>query len=173
MRTTYRYLSALSTLLVAGMVAHASAAAQGTRLLSAPTISPAEQLEMLAEQPIVNGQWLPSAKDLEQAARLRPATDPTAVWDLMSAATLYTSMGRDDEALALLVTAGDRARRIGDNELTFRTYLAGLGVAEQAEDASWTHFYLNHLVAVVKRPGVTAEQKNAVLEAERYAELEL
>ncbi len=169
MRSTIRHLSALSMLLVAGVVTYSTAAAQETRLLASPTIGPAE-LEALAYQPIENGNWLPSAKDLEQAAALRPAYDPQAVVDLMSAATLTNSMHRPFDALDLLGQAGERAETMGANELAFRAFSGGLALAEQLQDLNRTQFFLARLEDVATRPGVTAAERKAVLKGEKDAE---
>ncbi len=170
MRSTTRLFGTLSTLLVAGFVAHASA--QETRTLSAPPTSPAAQLEQQAYQPVQNGNWLPSAKELEQAASLRAMTDPIAVTDLMTAATLYTSMHRADAALPLLEEAGRRAELIGANELAFRAYVAGLGVAEDQDNLDQVHFYVARIEGLAGKPGVTADEQKAVKEAAEEAEAE-
>ncbi len=169
MRSTIRHLSTLSALLVAGFVAHASASAQETRLLAAPTGTSAVQLEQLAYQPIENGNWLPSAKALEQAAGLRAPNDLVGVKDLLGAATLYASMHRPEAALPLLAEAGKRAERIGANELALQAYVGGLSLAEQQEDIDQVQFYLARVDAVAALPGVPAQEKQAVQAATEEA----
>ncbi len=172
MRSTIRQLSTLGTLLVAGFVAHASASAQETRVLSAPPTSPAVQLEQQAYQPIENGNWLPSAKALEKAASLRAATDPVAVRDLITAATLYNSMHRPDAALPLLAEAGRRAELIGANEQALNAYAGGLALAEDMQNVDQVQFYLARIEEVAAKPGVTVAEKQAVRSAAEDAAAE-
>ncbi len=163
MRNTIRNLGALTAFLVAGLAIHSPATAQEAQTLSAPTISPAEQLELKADQPVVHDNWLPAAAELEHAARLRPANDPEALTDLMGAATLYASADRPTVAISLLQEVAGRAEHIGAFDVAAHAYTGIIGLEMKVGDNDDAAFYVTRLQALAKRPGLTPEQKQAIL----------
>ncbi len=163
MRNTIRYLSALTALLAAGLITHTPASAQGTLTLSAPTISPAEQLEQQAEQPVVRDNWLPAAVELEKAARLRGVDDPAALNDLMGAATLYASVGRPTIALSILDEVATRAEKAGAFDMAARAYDGAVPLALQNDDSDRAAFYVGRLEALAHRQDVPAAQRQTIL----------
>ncbi len=163
MRNTIRYFGALTAFLAAGLVTQTPASAQGTLTLSAPTISPAEQLEQQAEQPVAHDNWLPVAAELEKAARLRGVDDPTALNDLMAAATLYASVGRPTIALSILDEVATRAEKVGAFDIAARAYDGAVPLALQNDDADRAGFYVGRIEALAKRPDLPPAQKHAIL----------
>ena len=164
MRNTIRHLGALTAFLVAGFAVHSPLAAQEeAQALSAPTVTPAEQLETKADQPVTHDNWLPVAADLEKAARLRPADDPEALTDLMGAATLYASVGRPTIALSILDEVTGRAEHIGAFDMAARAYVGAITLAQDNDHPDSAAFYAGRLEALVKAPGVTPAQKQAIL----------
>ncbi len=165
MLNTLRNLGTLTVLVVTGLTLHSPLAAQSTRVLSAPTLSAAEQLELQAEQPITNGDhgWLMAANELAKAAKLRAPTDPTAVTDLVTAGTLYESVGRHADALDALDLAGSRAVKIGENAEAAHAYVAAFNVAVKLEDEDIARQYLDRATKAAEGPGVSFSERQAIL----------
>ncbi len=165
MRSTFRYLSALTTAVVAGAAVHTSVAAQTTRLLSAPpAVSAAAQLESVADQQkTTTHDWIAAAQMLEQAAKLRAHNDPQGTNDLIVAAGVWQSVDRDNAARLDLADAAWRAEAAGDNETAAQALAGAVNLSSQMGDDEMASAYLDHLVSVVQRPGVSAADRQAVL----------
>ena len=163
MRSTIRHLGVLGGFLVAGFALHSPAMAQEAQTLSAPTVTPAQRLEMKADQPVTHDNWLPVAADLEHAAKLRPADNLTALNDLMGAATLYQSVGRPTIALSIVSDVASRAEHAGDIDLAAHAYTGAITLALKLDDSDQASYYLGKLEALARRPGVTPAEKQAIL----------
>lgn len=165
MRSTLRYLSALTAVLVAGVALQTSVAAQTTRVLSAPSaISAAAQLESVADQQkTTTHDWIVSAQTLEKAARLRAPADPQGTNDLIVAAGVWQSLNRYNPACIDLGAAARRAEAANDNETAAHALATAANLSAEVGDNEMASVYLDQLVAVVHRPGVTPADRKAVL----------
>ncbi len=164
MRSTIRILSTLTVGAVVGLAVHTPVSAQGTRLLSAPTMAAAEQLEAQAtQQKFTTHDWIVAGQALERAAQLRPADDLQGTNDLLEAATAYTTAGRSTMSLRALQNAADRAEAAGRNDVAATALFAAFNIAARLQDEDMISRYLDQLVAVVQSPGVTQAQRDAVL----------
>ncbi len=164
MRNTVRILSTLTVGAVVGLAVHTPVSAQGTRLLSAPAMAAAEQLEaQSAQQKFTSHDWIMAGQTLERAAQLRPADDLQGINDLFEAATAYTTAGRSTMSLQALQNATNRAEAAGRSDLAATALFAAFNIAARLQDDDMISRYLDQLVTVVQSPGATQAQRDAVL----------
>jgi len=120
-------LSALATLVVAGMLNPTAGGAQ--------TVNPteAERLEQRAASFHVR-DIVKVGSALLRAASLRCDTDPIGVTDLIRAGTAYYGGGNPERARATFVQAADRALAMGDVVQAADGYLRAAIIANQQGD---------------------------------------
>ncbi len=168
MRSTIRLLSTLAAGAVVGLAVHTPVSAQGTRLLSAPAATTAEQLEATAlQEKQMPHDWLVAGKTLEQAARLRSARDTLAIDDLIVASTAYNTGGAYTQARLALESAGNRAERAGQYGLAARAYLDAFQLCAQIGEEDLGTLYLDRLASVAYRPGVPESYREVVRTVDR------
>ncbi len=129
-------LSALAAVVATTSLLPPGAAAQVLQKSAPPpAAAPALELESRArpwlDQP---KQWLPLARLLEQAGRMRAADDPGAVDDLLVAAGAYRAVGKLDRARSIYVEAGERALALGDIVQAAHAFLRSAILASQQQD---------------------------------------
>ena len=161
---TIRQISALAAILAAGVVLPSTAAGQDARGTSSLDLAAAERLEAQAAQPnTLARHWVDAGDALVQAAKLRPATDPRALDDLMGAASAYRVAGRLTAARRTVLDAARQAVRQGDVDRAAHAYLAAgsLSLERREEEAARTCFERAGRLAA--SPQLTDSQKRTLV----------
>ena len=99
---------------------------------AAPAFQAVErQANVLLDQP---RQWVQAAGLYQQAAALRPASDPLGVQDLLVAGGAYRWSGRKGTAREVYVQAAERALAMGDVDTAARAFLLAAVVANEQKN---------------------------------------
>ncbi len=147
-----------------GILFPLGAAAQGNAVKSAPPLRSAEQFEIIASgAKVQQSDWIDAAKALEQAARLRAASDPQAVTDLFSAASAYQTAGKLTHARWAVVDAARRAARQGDHYTAAVAYIAAAQLSVELKDPVAAYLNAEHAQQLTESSRITPDQKRNLL----------
>lgn len=151
--------------MLAGMAAVSSPLEVNARTVAPPTESErAAALEARAEKLLgVSEQWRTAARLLQEAAALRVAGDALGVQDLMLAAAAWYHSGKQEQAQATYVAAGERALADGDVEGAARGFLLAGTIANERRDGAAVAL-LARAERLASSPLLNEAQRRTILE---------